>query len=40
MRTIWRYLDKDGTLHNTCDIDEAEKAMKENQGILGVVVHE
>lgn len=38
MKTIWRYFDKEGNLHITADIDEAERAMKENQHILGEVV--
>ena len=40
MKTIWRYIDKKGVLHMTTDIDEAEKAMRENQSILGEIVHE
>jgi hypothetical protein len=40
MKTIWRYIDRKGVLHMTTDIDEAEKAMRENQGIIGEVVHE
>ena len=40
MRTLWRWIDKNGVLHLTSDIDEAERGMKENKLVLGELLHE
>jgi hypothetical protein len=40
MKTLWRYFDKDSVLHFTSDIDEAERVMKQNQHIIGEVLHD